>query len=235
MAEMRDPKETGAHVTRVGAVAAEIYDAWASRSGAGRTDIDHNKDILRMASMLHDVGKVAISDVILKKPARLSDNEFNIMKQHTFLGARLFADSHSEFDEAAFHIALEHHERWDGTGYPGAVDVRAAAHGELYLPQHNAAPKKGAGIHPFARIVAIADVFDALSSQRCYKEAWQEEQVLATIRSESGRRFDPEMVDSFFSALDGIRTIMQQYPDTHLGRLRSGALATDAGRPAGAA
>ena len=108
MAEMRDPKETGAHVNRVGAYSAEIYEAWARKKGISRKEFEKNRDVLRVASMLHDVGKVAISDMILKKPAKLDIDEFEIMKQHTFLGAKLFADSQSEFDDAAFRIAPIH-------------------------------------------------------------------------------------------------------------------------------
>ena len=121
MAEMRDPNETGSHVNRVGAYAAEIYEAWAVRCGIDSQTRAGSRDILRIAAMLHDVGKVAISDIILKKPSRLDYDEYEVMKQHTFMGARLFADPRSDFDEAAFHIALEHHERWDGNGYPGYV------------------------------------------------------------------------------------------------------------------
>ena len=208
MAEMRDPKETGAHVNRVGAYAAEIYEAWASRKGVTRQEIDKTKDVLRMATMLHDVGKVAISDTILKKPARLDPDEFDTMKQHTFLGAKLFEDFRSDFDEAAFHIALEHHERWDGNGYPGYVTLE---NGETVSDL--SCKKKGAEIHLFGRIVAIADVYDALSSRRCYKEAWNESEVLQTIKDESGKQFDPEMIGAFFEAIEVVRNIREQYPD----------------------
>lgn len=213
MAEMRDPKETGGHVNRVGAYSAALYDAWATQRGIDREQIEKTKDVLRMAAMLHDVGKVAISDVILKKPARLDMDEFEVMKQHTFLGARLFADSHSDFDEAAFYIAMEHHERWDGNGYPGTMNLEhdPFAHadnaGAEPLPK-----KKGDEIHLFGRIVAIADVYDALSSKRCYKEAWDETEVFKTIREESGRQFDPEIVEAFFQSIDMLRHIREQYP-----------------------
>lgn len=214
MAEMRDPKETGAHVNRVGAYSAEIYEAWASKKGLLSSEIEKTRDILRMAAMLHDVGKVAISDLILKKPSRLDVDEFKTMKQHTFLGAKLFIDSHSDFDEAAFYIALEHHERWDGQGYPGTINIEKARAQSEYNPLNdNRKPKSGEDIHLFGRIVAIADVYDALSSRRCYKEPWKEGEVLDNIRSESGKQFDPAVVDAFFECIDMLRHIREQYPD----------------------
>src|SRR5574340_262207 len=112
MAELRDPKETDAHVNRVAGYAVEIYEVWASRRGVSKAEIAKNRDILRIAAMLHDVGKVAISDMILKKPARLDPAEYEIMKGHTYLGAKLFAVSHSDFDQASAQVALCHHERW---------------------------------------------------------------------------------------------------------------------------
>ena len=119
MAELRDPKETGPHVNRVGSYSVEIYERWAKENNISAKEIQIKRDVLRMAAMLHDVGKVAISDQILKKPARLTDEEFDIMKQHTFFGARLFIDKKSDFDEAAAEVALSHHEWWNGKGYPG--------------------------------------------------------------------------------------------------------------------
>jgi HD-GYP domain-containing protein (c-di-GMP phosphodiesterase class II) len=164
--------------------------------------------------MLHDVGKIAIPDAILKKPARLTPAERREMKAHTWLGARLFEDRFSDFDEASHVIALTHHERWDGTGYPGHVDPRTGKP----LPGHEgeegeARGKRGEEIHPFGRAVAVSDVYDALMSARSYKEAWKEEQVLETIRSDSGTHFDPDMVDAFFSSLDIIRSLAGRYPD----------------------
>jgi hypothetical protein len=122
MAEMRDPKETGAHVNRVAGFSLEIYEHWAKRRSIDQKEIDKTRDVLRMGAMLHDVGKVAISDLILKKPAQLSFEEFEIMKQHTIHGARLFSNLQSDYDEAAAIIAMNHHEKWDGTGYPGHVN-----------------------------------------------------------------------------------------------------------------
>ena len=214
MAEMRDPKETGAHVNRVGGYAVEIYERWARRRKLNQRQIDRCRDILRMAAMLHDVGKIAISDLILKKPGPLDEAEFEIMKQHTVLGAQLFDDRQSDFDEAAAQVALNHHEHWDGNGYPGHVDLLSGK-----IKQESAhlkgrlVGKKGEQIPLYGRIVALADVFDALSSTRVYKDAWDESDVLNKIESESGRQFDPELVDIFFSSLDFLRAIQRRYRD----------------------
>jgi len=214
MAELRDPKETGAHVNRVGGYAVELYEQWARRHQIDAKEIDRARDSLRMAAMLHDVGKVAISDMILKKPGRFSDDEFEIMKQHTVLGARLFLDSQSDFDETAMQVALNHHERWDGKGYPGYVDVTT---GEpligFRMPDGAARGKKEEEIPIFGRIVALADVYDALSSARVYKEAWEESDVLAIIKEETGRQFDPELVEIFFSSINVLRSIQERYQD----------------------
>lgn len=134
------------------------------------------------------------------------------MKQHTFLGARLFLDPQSDFDEAAFDVALNHHERWDGKGYPGHIDVETGAP----LQGHAATDgspmgKKGEEIPIYGRIVALADVYDALSSARVYKDAWDESAVLATIEKEAGRQFDPELVEIFFSRLNILRAIQARY------------------------
>jgi HD-GYP domain-containing protein (c-di-GMP phosphodiesterase class II) len=212
MAELRDPKETGAHVNRVGGFAVEIYEKWAQNHNQPRNDIDRNRDILRMAAMLHDVGKVAISDVILKKPGRFNNEEFEIMKQHTILGAQLFLDRQSDFDEAAAQVALNHHEHWDGNGYPGHVDVLTAKPlADFRQPDGSAYGKKKREIPLFGRIVALADVYDALSSQRVYKEAWAESDVLAKIEEGSGHHFDPELVEIFFACLEIIRSIQKRY------------------------
>jgi HD-GYP domain-containing protein (c-di-GMP phosphodiesterase class II) len=167
-----------------------------------------------MAAMLHDVGKVAISDVILKKPARLTVDEFEIMKSHTYMGARLFKDIQSDFDEVALEVALNHHEKWDGTGYPGYIGPVSELPLEGMMGKGNkVVPKKGEEIPIFGRIVAVADVYDALCSRRAYKEPWQEERILAEISSLSGSHFDPEIVDAFFSCLDILKSIANRYPD----------------------
>ena len=193
MAELRDPKETGAHVNRVASYSVEIYERWANERGIDRKEIDSNRDLLRMAAMLHDVGKVAISDTILKKPAKLTPDEYEVMKQHTTLGAELFTSKESRFDRIAAVIAVSHHENWDGTGYPQRP--------------------KGEDISIFGRIVAVADVYDALSCKRVYKEAWKEDDVLDEIRKLSGTKFDPDVVDAFFKSLPVIKSIAEKYPD----------------------
>lgn len=214
MAELHDPKETGAHVNRVGSYAVEIYEKWARRRKIPQEEIDKKRDVLRMAAMLHDVGKIATSDIILKKPGRLTDDEFEIMKQHTLHGARLFLDKQSEFDEASGIVALNHHERWDGgsRGYPGHIDVETGEPLEEKVADAGSAQsKKGEEIPLFGRIVALADVYDALSSARCYKEAWDEDKILSILKEESGRQFDPELVEIFLEIFDTIKSIEERY------------------------
>jgi HD-GYP domain-containing protein (c-di-GMP phosphodiesterase class II) len=214
MAELRDPKETGPHVNRVAGYAVEIYEKWAQKRGLQPKEIDRTRDVLRMAAMLHDVGKVGTSDLILKKPARLTPEEFEIMKQHTLFGARLFQDRQSDFDEAAAQVALNHHEKWNGAGYPGHIDPATGAPLDDHVKPDGTAPgKKGDEIPLFGRIVALTDVYDALSSKRCYKDAWDESQVLATIEKDAGSHFDPELVEIFFSSLKMIRAIQERYRD----------------------
>ena len=214
MAELRDPKETGAHVNRVGGYAVELYEQWARKRHMKPKEIERARDSLRMAAMLHDVGKVAISDLILKKPGRFSDDEYEIMKQHTVLGARLFLDQQSDFDEAASQVALTHHERWDGKGYPGYVDVATGKPLETHiLADGSPQGRSGDDIPIFGRIVGLADVFDALSSARVYKEAWDESEVLKIIEKEAGHQFDPELVEIFFSSINVLRSIQQRYQD----------------------
>lgn len=214
MAELRDPKETGPHVNRVASYSVEIYETWAKKKGIDQEEIDKQRDALRMAAMLHDVGKVAISDTILKKPGKFSDEEYEVMKQHTWLGARLFSDARSDFDEIAAEVAQHHHERWDGNGYPGYIDVLT---GEILESQREkegkSKAKAGEEIPIFGRVVSLADVYDALCSKRVYKEAWDEEKVLELIREEAGKQFDPELVEAFFESIDVIRSIAQRYPD----------------------
>ncbi len=212
MSELRDPKETGAHVNRVAGYAVEIYNKWAYAHGLSETEREKTRDTLKIAAMLHDVGKVAISDIILKKPAKFTPEEYEIMKAHTIYGARLFDDPQSPLDSIAADVALTHHENWDGTGYPGWVDpmtgtpVKAAADGKPLGRKTEEIPLGG-------RIVALADVFDALSSKRVYKKAWEEQDVFDEIRALSGKKFDPELVDIFFEILPSIKQIRELYPE----------------------
>ncbi|GAK55363.1 metal dependent phosphohydrolase [Candidatus Vecturithrix granuli] len=212
MAELRDPEETGPHVNRVGAYSSEIYEAWARKKGFEQEVIENHKDILRMAAMLHDVGKVGISDKILRKPGRLSEDEYNTMKQHVVMGANLFMNPQSEFDEIACQIALNHHERWDGSGYPGHVDPITGKPLPGYEDETGKARgKRGEEIPLFGRVVAIADVYDALSNKRAYKNAWKEEDVIHELQKGAGKHFDPDMVEALLSSLDMLRSIAQRY------------------------
>ena len=212
MAELHDPKETGAHVNRVASYSVEIYERWARRRKIDLHEIERNRDMLRMAAMLHDVGKIAISDVILKKSSKLTHNEYDIMKTHTSLGARLFKDRQSDFDEIARIVALNHHENWDGTGYPGEIDLNPEDFSKKNS-KTNHDVKKRDKIPIFGRIVALADVFDALSSKRVYKEEWKEDDVFAEIKKQAGKKFDPELVEIFFEAINEIRAISERYKD----------------------
>lgn len=207
MAELRDPKETGAHVQRVGAYSAEIYHQWAVRHGIDRQERIRQKDLIRLAAMLHDVGKVGIPDSILKKPDKLTDTEFDVMKWHTVYGGRLFLNQTSRLDKMSLEIALNHHERWSGGGYPGRIK-------DILKPDVQlGSPKQGAEIPLIARIVCLADVYDALMSRRCYKKSWDEEQALKIIKAESGKQFDPELVEIFLEILPVIRAIRLKYHD----------------------
>lgn len=213
MAAVRDPAETGPHIERVAGYSLVIFDEWARRRGFEGPGFERQRDRLRIAAKLHDVGKIGISDAILKKPGRLDPDEVRQMQQHTIIGARLFADSPTQFDETARDVVLNHHERWDGAGYPGYVDLDGRPLVDPATGQRRTGGKRGEDIPLFARIVGLADVFDALSSRRAYKDAWTEEKVLELIRSESGRHFDPELVDILFARLDEIRTVRS----AHLG------------------
>jgi HD-GYP domain-containing protein (c-di-GMP phosphodiesterase class II) len=208
MAELRDPEETGAHVNRVATYAIELYQYIAYKNDTPEKEIKKVKDILRLAAMLHDVGKVGIEDAILKKTTRLDDNEFEEIKRHTLYGAILFENSEfrSDWDDMAAEIALNHHERWDGTGYPGQVKVLSKD-----APFNSG--KKGEEIPLTARIVALADVYDALMSRRSYKDSWPEEKALQHIEQAKHKHFDPEVVDAFFDIYDVIKAIREKYPD----------------------
>ncbi|AEE16370.1 HD-GYP domain-containing protein [Treponema brennaborense] len=212
MAGFRDPKETGGHVLRVSSYAVEIYDRWAFENHIPEDEQHKFRDALKIAAMLHDVGKVGIPDVILKKPGSFTDEEYAIIKTHTYLGACLFAEIESPLDEMARAVALHHHERWDGTGYPGNVDLSKITVGD-FSEDLCTDGLAGEEIPLAARIVALADVFDALSSKRIYKQAWNERDVLAEILAESGKQFDPQIVSIFFKVQPQISEIRLAYPD----------------------
>ncbi|MDR1596972.1 MAG: HD domain-containing protein [Treponema sp.] len=212
MSELRDPKETGTHVNRVAGYTVEIYDGYAKRHNVPDKEREKYRDTLKIAAMLHDVGKVAISDVILKKPGRFTPEEYLVMQHHTVYGAGLFDDLQSEMDTIARDIALTHHENWDGTGYPGWIDpvtlkpIKTDDQGKPLGKREEEIPLSG-------RIVALADVYDALCSRRVYKEPWTEEQVLSEIHNVRGIKFDPELTDIFFEVLPNITQIKNLYPE----------------------
>jgi putative two-component system response regulator len=172
-AEYRDD-DTGQHTQRVGLMVALV----AERLGFPSDQVG----LLQRAAPLHDIGKIGISDTILLKPARLEPEEFAIMKTHTTIGGRILAGSQFMLLRVAEEITLTHHERWDGCGYPYGLS--------------------GASIPLPGRIVAIADVYDALTHARPYKPAWTVEDAVAEIQRQRGRQFDPQVVDAFMAVLD---------------------------------
>ena len=149
--------------------------------------------MIRLAAPMHDVGKIGIPDRILRKPAELTAEEFEVMKTHAVIGANMLAGSHSPMLQTARDIALNHHERWDGTGYPAGLD--------------------GPDIPESARIVAIVDVYDALSHDRVYRAALPEDEVLAIMERGVGTHFDPFLSAAFFSVLPEIRRIAEDNPE----------------------
>ncbi len=180
-------KEAANHVVRM----AEFSYALGKIAGLD----DYDADLLRKASPMHDLGKIAIPDSVLLKPGKLDDAEWEVMRSHAHLGAEILSGSERPLLYAAAIIAEQHHERFDGSGYPQGL--------------------KGEDIHLYARIVAIADVFDALIHKRCYKEAWPLEEVLKVIESEKGKHFDPTLVDLFIANIDTMLEINERFPDAN--------------------
>ena len=183
-AEYRD-RETGQHIMRM---------AYFSRLIAAQLDLDTGKqDLVFRAAPMHDVGKVGIPDDILLKPGRLSESEFETMKEHAIMGYRILEHSPILLLQAGAEIALSHHEKYDGSGYPEGLS--------------------GEDIPLFGRIVAVADVFDALASSRPYKNPWSVDDARTLIESESGRHFDPACVRAFVDAFDDVLRIRERFPD----------------------
>jgi putative two-component system response regulator len=145
---------------------------------------DEDVETVFDAAPMHDIGKILVPPEIFHKPGRYTDAEFEIMKQHSRLGYQLLSRSPRKLMKAAAIISHEHHEKWDGTGYPRGL--------------------KGADIHIYGRIVALADVFDALTHARLYKNAWSTNKAIEYIKSLSGRHFDPELVSIFFAHIDEV-------------------------------
>ena len=186
-AEFRDP-ETGAHIQRM---------AHYSHLIARRLDlsVDDQQLILRAAPM-HDVGKIGIPDYILLKPAALTPEEFGVMKTHAALGFELLKGSESTILQSAASIAISHHEKYDGSGYPYGL--------------------AGDAIPLFGRIVAVADVFDALTSERPYKRAWPIEKAVAYLRENVGKHFAPACVEAFLASWDDVLVVYAQYQDAEV-------------------
>lgn len=214
MAEFRDPKETYPHVERVSSFSLEIYDRYAFNHGIPYDEQEKYRDLLKIGAKFHDVGKVGISDIILKKVyPRFTEEERNIMKGHTCIGAQLFDPAESDLDIICRDIALHHHDRWDGgdSGYPGKIDLNDFSIKDGLLPKSEVL--QGSEIPLAARIVAVADVFDALSHKRCYKDSWSVEDSFNEIYNSAGSHFDPEVVEAFSQIKDRICSIIDAIPD----------------------
>eukprot|EP01029_Cantina_marsupialis_P002979 TRINITY_DN128357_c0_g1_i1.p1 TRINITY_DN128357_c0_g1~~TRINITY_DN128357_c0_g1_i1.p1 ORF type:complete len:254 (-),score=56.34 TRINITY_DN128357_c0_g1_i1:8-661(-) len=184
IAETRS-KETGNHVKRV----AEYSKLLALKYGLSKEDAE----LLKLASPMHDIGKVGIPDNILNKPGKLTFEEFEVMKTHATIGYDMFKYSKRPILQAAAIVAKEHHEKYNGKGYPNGL--------------------KGEEIHIFGRITAVADVFDALGSDRVYKKAWDDEKIFKLFMDEKGEHFDPKIIDIFFNNLDEIFKIRERFKD----------------------
>ncbi|WP_233520585.1 DUF3369 domain-containing protein [Flocculibacter collagenilyticus] len=181
----RRSKETGSHVKRV----ANYSYMLATYIGLG----EYTSEQIKLASPLHDVGKIGIPDKILNKPAKLDEQEWEVMKTHAQLGYDILSQSQNEILQLGAKIAQQHHEKYDGSGYPLGL--------------------KGKHIDIVGRITALADVFDALASSRCYKPAWPLEKVLDLLEKEKGKHFDPELVDILLENLDEFLAIRDAFPD----------------------
>jgi len=178
-------KETGNHVKHV---------AYYSHELALLYGLSHKEaDKLQMASPMHDIGKVGIADAILNAPRKLTKEEFEVMKTHAALGYDMLKNSHKPILQAAAIVANEHHEKWNGTGYPNA--------------------KSGEDIHIYGRITAIADVFDALGSERVYKKAWELEKIINFFKAQSGEHFDPKLMKLFLDNIDIFLDIRNKFKD----------------------
>jgi len=178
-------KETGNHVKRV----AQYSRLLAKLYGLDQKNID----ILFMASPMHDIGKVGIPDNILNKKGKLSPDEWEIMKTHSEIGYSILKNSSRDLLQAASIVSYMHHEKWDGSGYPQGLEKEE--------------------IHIFGRITALADVFDALGSDRCYKAAWDLEDILELFKKERGKQFEPKLIDLFFENIEEFLFIRDKYID----------------------
>jgi len=184
IAETRS-KETGNHVKRV----AQYSKILALKYGLSPEDAE----MLKLASPMHDIGKVGIPDNILNKPGKLTPDEYEIMKTHASLGYEMLKHSNKRILQTAAIVSHEHHEKYDGSGYPNALE--------------------GNQINIYARITAIADVFDALGSDRVYKKKWEDEKIFQLFKDEKGKHFDPELIEIFFENLDEILAFREAHKD----------------------
>jgi len=207
-AGFRDPKETGAHVERVSSFAVEIYDKYAYKHRIPERERYKYRNALKQAAKCHDVGKVAIPDQILKKNGPLTDEERNVMKAHTILGAQIFTPPESDVDKMAIDVCLNHHQFYDGNprGYPGKLENYMDFKPGDPIP-NVMEPLAGEDIPLAARIVSLADVYDALRHMRSYKKEWTLEDTVNEIKSQRGKQFDPELVDIFLKILDRLEAI----------------------------
>lgn len=179
-------KETGNHIKRVAAYSRILALAYGLS--------EEEAYILEFASPMHDIGKIGIPDAILNKPGKHTVEEFEIMKTHALLGYEILSASSKGMLKASATVAYEHHERWNGKGYPLGL--------------------KGEEIHIYGRITAIADVFDALGSDRCYKKAWPLDKILDLFKEERGEHFDPKLVDLLMANLDSFLEIRDKFKDS---------------------
>ena len=177
--------ETGNHVKRV----AEYSKLLAKLYGLSEKECE----ILFTASPMHDIGKVGIPDSILNKPGKLTPEEWEIMRKHSMVGYNILKNSKREILKAAAIVASDHHEKWDGNGYPRKT--------------------KAEETHIYGRITAVADVFDALGSSRCYKKAWKDEDIFKLLEEEKGKQFEPKLIDLFFKNIDKFKEIRDKYKD----------------------
>ena len=186
------PPLLGQHVVRVGAYSAAIYREWAKRRSIPAFTVARWAQLLRRAAMQHDIGKAAVPAAILNKRGRLTTYERRVMQSHCWHGARLCAARRSPWARLGAEVALHHHQRWDGSGYPGDVGA----------PEPH--PRRGTKIPLSARIVGLADVYDALRTSRPYKVAWEERTVMAYLEQQAAVLFDPQVVAAFLAAYPGL-------------------------------
>jgi HD-GYP domain-containing protein (c-di-GMP phosphodiesterase class II) len=214
---VQDPQETRAHAQRVAVLATAIYEKWALAHKVGEEERLLTMNLLPLAAMLHDVGKIHIPRAILTKPARLDPQERVIMEGHVLAGARMYAQPWTPLDEMTLKIIMDHHERWDGQGYPGWVDLLTGQPVPEHMgPDGRILGKRGEEISIYGRVVAVADVFDVLSSRKFYKEAFDQALSIQIMEQESGHHFDPQVIESFLALKPLLNKIRSQFPEPQI-------------------